>query len=346
MKNILVIESPFQLISGIQYCIKNNLTLVDVIFIETGVFENNKQVYSLFDKILEVYDSMSLHLYAIKRGANKVSFLINLFLYLYRVKNGKYSKLIVGDVRSPYTRLFIHNIEYHLLTLVDDGIALINSVTQVDDLNVQFKVFKKWRLKLFDKYLYPLLINPKVLVFTILPYKVLKEASKSLTLDSYEENSFIPLHLNQFKNEKSDSAGKYYDLVIIGGAIVETGMVSESLYINKISSAVKKLKKKKDLKILYVKHRRESDTKVNTISTSLDCEIECFDLPLELVFLQGHVVSSNIITFTSAALYSLYKMSIPSKYYFIQLNTEELSLQSALSVSRMTNLFSDFAEGI
>lgn len=349
MKSLIIIESPFQLLSAVQYCSEYNIKNAHCIFIETKEVENNLQVELLLNE-LKVYDFfdvfISFEFSIIKRGKTDFYFIANILRNVLNVRRLRLHTLVVGDIRSKYIRLYIHNVDYFKLTLVDDGVALINSIVQLDSISDHFILFKSNFLYFLNTIIYPLIGKKDVFIFSIIPVETLKLVSNTLAGDNYSENYFDGHFFTEYSNLKLTQSSDHYDLVIIGGAVVEASIIPESVYVDKLVSSVNKMDLGPGSKILYVRHRRELSEKVDNIKRSIDCDVYSFEIPIELVFLQNLITAKTIITVTSAALFTLHKMNVNSNYYYIYIEPDILSKDNRLSFQRLYGLFSTFAKEI
>lgn len=155
----------------------------------------------------------------------------------------------------------------------------------------------------------------------------------------YEKHAFSYLK-NKLKEKKQDT--KKGIIYFIGTALVENHLIEASRFDNVIKAVMKHYR---NYDIKYFPHRFENLTK---FKERYKLEIVNIDMPFELYLLQEEVLPERIISFYSAALYTVNSMMgdiikieayrIPSSYF--------LDVQYAEKVDKLYSFLSNSIEVI
>lgn len=142
--------------------------------------------------------------------------------------------------------------------------------------------------------------------------------------DSFHFDWFTFFDLNPYKGQKiykntfgrlqeitTTSKSKNENIIIfIGSNLSEDKIISEAYYLELIQKISKRYSNQH---IIYIPHRSEYESKLNTISLIGNIEIKQLDFPIELLPLYNQSIPTQIISFYSTALFTLGKIyGVPS----------------------------------
>lgn len=282
--NIFIVDSPFQLMCATEasnyFKSENNYLIIR----ETGEIRNQEQI----DKILQYFPWDNIITVKYDKYTQFFKFLILVVKFkFYRV-----DKLFIGEFRSDIMWIFINNLQLDSVFLLDDGSHTIdvqnNSFMNLDKINNNINKLKKNIVKLF------LLknIDRKVLdLFTIYDFEKKYYGQRIIK----NEFSFLQTRMLHQKRVEKDNI-----VYFIGSNMVENGMLDKEYFFS-IMKKIKNYYTTKNLKLMYIPHRREDHIKLK----NLDIELEYFNLPIELEFLVTGKKPVHIASFASTALYTL-----------------------------------------
>lgn len=343
MRHLIIFESPFQLITSLQFIEFTAARKVTIVFIETKNSKNSFQVEKLVALVLNKFHFIDYEYKVVRREGRRVKFAFNLLRCCFYLKQFKFDDILTGDVRSIYQRFIFQNTNFFRLVLVDDGIALINSIKVIDSFECYFK-HSGSKVERFLNLLLPSITIGNYFVFSILPFHELKSVSLSLVENNYKQNFFncslFPVMEDEHLNKSM------YDCIFIGGAIVQAGFIEENVYIELVCKLVERFFCGAYKKVLYLPHRRESLIQVSAIKNKLNCDVLHLESPVELEFMSKNIDGHSFVTFTSAALFTLNKIDPSKKFYYSKIEPSLLREDCHSSFFRMYSLFDSFSEEI
>lgn len=290
MQNIIIVDTPFELLCGIEFILEEKLYLDNAIYLiaVNNKSENNllqiRNLYKQHSKYFDNYEEVSIK-------SKTLVFRFYYYLYKYYIIQRKLNKLninylILGDYANCYFR-HIGNKTRSIKTIaLDDGFATLKTFNSFDFTNTSLtkkeKIKKIASLGSYDsKY-------KNVCLYTIFYDKINYQNRKKNALLNTQKKVLNSIHKNE--------------MFIIGTPVVEDGIVEESVYrffLKEIS------KKSNHDKIIYLPHRREDPNKLNSISAYNNIEIRWVNTLVELYILENLYLPSLIISFFSTSLINL-----------------------------------------
>ncbi|MCM0147564.1 hypothetical protein KCN56_03130 [Photobacterium galatheae] len=307
-KTLVIVESPFQLLSAYEYASRYNSSIYDIVIVETGSKNNTQQMQETL-AILggDFYQSVSI----IKRSC---FFIFSILFKAIKSSKMNYKKILIGDYRSNYIRIIESRVNANTVVL-DDGIALISSIHDIVEKNKS--LISDTMISKLLSVLIRDVTRKRYSVFSMIPKNILLRAH-STTVDSYVNNDFS--RIKELFSKKNDTRREHEvsKVCIIGSPLSDLNYLSEDVYI----AALEQFIRFHDCmgNVLYIPHRRENPSKLDRISNELQVEVKLLSNPIEISVLQGEIYAETYISITSAALYSLSKMLQDKNFYHVYLN--------------------------
>ena len=307
--SFLIVDSPFQLLCGVEYILVNNIKPVKLIIVNNRV-ENElqiNQINNIYLSYKELFISKDIYnidktglfsFYSFLSSYNKVARSIN----SYSVEN-----IIIGDYANCYFRHLANVLNSKRVVVLDDGFRTIKTVTSIVRNSLEPKEYVKKVLSLFS---YEPEYNSDVTLFTIF--------SDYVDFKNKEENSF--------SNIKDDlrNVPLVKELHFIGSPLVEDGIVDKDTYFRYLGNICDKYALD-GITIKYIPHRREDSKKILSLTEKHNLHVNNIDQTIELYELNNDSLPEYVLSFFSTALFNLKKI-LPSKVNirYIKLSSKEI----------------------
>ena len=294
--NLYIIESPFQLLCAIE---------------ARSYFKlENEKSFLLVKLTKNKKSNVQLKKIANKFSFNKVIFLpqiialtfsdmFMLFIFFYwKLFNKKFNYLFLGEIKNMVVRSAVNNLNHKNYFFLDDGIstfAIQNELMNNVDIN-----------KLSNDNI----IIGKLIFFIskLLLLKVKQDIRinwfSCFSLDKLSNQIIIKHQFNFLKSIKSSLICNKNIFHFIGSPISEDGKLSlqdELFHIKKVANYCFH----KGFSVEYCVHRRESEIKLNLISSINNIQLRLPTYPLEIDFLLKGISIFEIGSFFSTTLISL-----------------------------------------
>jgi len=280
--NLYIVHSPLQILSAIEakenFSLKNNvLVIVRNKFKKNNDLMNNILKYGTWDQILELnYDKNS-------KFRNNLK-LIN------RLKKHEYKYIFTGNIGNT-NEAIISNLKNEDIYLIDDGTSTLTYHKTKDHTKVKSKFsIRKMRYNLFFLKCAPV---ENVKYFTL------------FNIDSNKNEIIVKNKFNYLRNNFLNRVKKSTNKVFIIGQSIAKGYITEDLYIKYIKQIIQD---NKDEEIVYYPHRYEDTEKLSSTIKNKNFIVKKVDLPIELELLEQEYYPKKIISFFSAALFTLNKL--------------------------------------
>ena len=268
MKQLFIVESPFQLINAFEaiHTFKSDGQCLFVRF--SGNSSNDLQIRDTLTK-LEVKKIATIKELTINSSnRNPVDYLKLLYWKLYFLLNiGRFHKVFIGNYDSPFMRLVIG--ARSDVVLLDDGfksLQIQNSFTEDH--------YFDW-FSIFDL--------------------------KALSNQTISPNTYTYLH----KNLPERPLTVKREVLFIGSKMSEIGVLSEGAYMHLMGQIAKRFSQET---LIYIPHRGESETKLDKLSKIKNLRIKSLSYPVELLAIFDPISPKTIASFYSTALITLSKI--------------------------------------
>jgi hypothetical protein len=297
MRNIFIIQSPFQLLSAIEAA--NYFREDDNVLIVCYVPEDktNQQIRN----VLELYKYW-VELIEISSPSNFFLRGIKLLCLMKKLINSGFQtdRIFIGEYRSWYMVQFFHNINPKQCFLLDDGNITIELQKKYIPTNKLYGEFSlkvalwEWFLSLIldlnkNKYI---LIN----LFTCFDLK------------PFNPSQLVIRHSFEFARLLSKNKGMDHESIyFFGGNLCELGLLPIRREL-KLIEVVREYYQKMNVKMNYIPHRRESQEKIELIQNELKINVIRFIFPAEIEMLGRDVLPFGIASFYSTVLLTLPKI--------------------------------------
>lgn len=308
MKSIFLVKTPLQLLNAIEAKHHFKLNKENCILVVMGDRKNLPQMQALeresFEWGVVVFLNEVPLLFGNLFGLNTDSWLDRLWKSKFFSKSvfnvrrlNRISKAIseaeyifIGYARYIYMRHFVNVTPHKNVCLLDDGNATIQDASDRSDgetksnrksIKYDIKTSLKKKLLGVDNA-----ESESLLFFTM--YDVMAGPKDSVVKNEY---SYIR---SKLKNDEETN-----DVYFLGGPLPGANIISKESYIDHLTRVKKYFS---DKKIIYVAHRRESQSFLNELSEELDLEVVLFDYPVEYQFAMLGPRPKIMASFVSSAL--------------------------------------------
>lgn len=302
--NLFIVESPFQLLSAIEankYFENEENVLIIKYSPEKFAKNSNEQLillknYTNWENIYEIGNSSSY-------------FILNLKLLLF-IKNiqrdfSKIDKIFIGEYRSWYMRQYFNILNPRKCFSLDDGNITIELAKSYISTGKEYKfpkTFKSIIKNIINNFLLLLLFYrvPKnrinINLFTCF------DVSQFLQKDRFIEHSF------EYLKEKNKMKDCLQDTVYFFGAnLSELDLISEQEEM-KILKKISYYFNDKNIKLIYLPHRRELPKKLEFIKNNLGIELRYSKYPAEIEFILMNEKPQYLASIVSTALHTVSKI--------------------------------------
>jgi len=318
--NIFVVESPFQLLSAIEanYHFKEDANILIIRYAPENLNPiNNEQLRSLknnieWTEIVEVKDSKSYF----KANIKLLNILKKLHDSLDVVDN-----VFIGEYRSWYMRQFFNVLNPNKCFLLDDGSATI-----------------AMQKKYIPSGTYYNEKSMKSLVKNILNYSYLFFLTKQMPKKRIDINLFTCFELsphNKVQHIVKHNFGyikkrNTFKIILektvyfFGSDLSEIGLMKELDLIEELQK-VKLFFDAKNIEVVYIPHRRESEEKIEKIKNEFNFTIRYNQYPAEIEFTLIEEIPEYLASFYSTALYTVSSMIDFKEVMAFELPYEKIS---------------------
>ena len=314
MTNLFVVESPFQLLSAIEakeHFASEPSFLILKYASERTHANSNAQLRALkdnsqWDTIIEIKPIVST------RESN-----IHLLLLLRNIKKQKYhfKRIFIGEYRQWSHRLFFDILNPQECFILDDGsiiLELQSKYLPTGEYYTLSKGYKRIVEVLLQKIISGLFglhtrnSRRDIHLFTcfdLVPHSDWQQVIK---------HSFSYFKILGEKKDILDST-----IYFFGGNFSDLGLLKQDVEFELLKK-VFDYYKIQNKKLVYLPHRRESQSKVEQIRNHIGIEILYFSKPAEIEFILMDHLPSGVASFCSTALYTvsrIYKFQSVEAFY-------------------------------
>ena len=273
---LVLVESPFQLMSFYEYFYKHDLDVRDIFIVinhNSGISQKNSEI---LDSLLEFYDLTGFSFLRIDVPGSYRSVLRNrgvLSEVLDQLADFEFKQVLIGEFRSDLF-LVISNSQRSAKTIyLDDGNAIFRLPKIRKNKNVRY-----W-MKFFHAKINGLDTSYQKNVGYFSAFLSSNDISRE---DTLEKNSFT--YLRKRSTESGIESASVTTLLIIGSPFGAAGVMSEDVEESLTRNLINQIKRQHSEKtIVYVPHRRDSEEKIRKIENLGVCVDQ--DLtPIEIKF--------------------------------------------------------------
>ncbi|MDY0328456.1 MAG: polysialyltransferase family glycosyltransferase [Arcobacteraceae bacterium] len=267
MNGIFFIEAPFQLIGAIE-AIRTYKLKKYIIYIRLS--GNDKQLINL----VQIFFPNDTNIRYFKLQNKQYSFYdclivirTLLFILIYKYK---FEYIFLGNFESKFLNLFTYILPRNKIVLLDDGIKT-------------FSIQERFT----DKHNYNM--------FTIL-YKMHPLSNQIIRYNKFE-------YLKSLYDVDNKTFSKVKKILFLGSKLSEIEIIEEKVYLEIIKAIIDKFPL---YQIVYVPHREENIDKLNDLFlTHENLSLQIIDMPIEIYLLENRFSYYKILSFYSAALFSI-----------------------------------------
>ncbi|MFT6734268.1 MAG: hypothetical protein ACJAS9_002463 [Polaribacter sp.] len=268
-KNLLLVESPFQLLSAYEaikyFKLQNYLLLIRY----SGLKKNDQQI----DRLLQVLqiNPVNIESVFIKESCRGVSDFLKFIFYMFKyfIKRADFESIYIGSYRSRFFRNVLKQfLNEKKIILLDDGNQTIE---------VQKEFTSTENFDLFTMY----------------------------SLEAYQGQK---VYLNQFKALSKliviDKNSTEDNILFIGCGLSEAGIISSKKYIQLIEK-VAEYYGERGKTMVYLPHRNEQQLLINELVKINNLNLKTIDYPIEFIGLYDGMSFSKVSSFYSTALITM-----------------------------------------
>ncbi|MFX4235813.1 hypothetical protein ACOL3F_07695 [Aliarcobacter butzleri] len=304
--NLFIVESPFQLLSAVEVnnYFGNEKNILIIKYSPEKLAESNNQQLRLlknyinWENIYEIDNSLSY-------------FISNLKLLLFiktiqkELAKDNIDKIFIGEYRSWYMRQYFNILNPKKCFSLDDGNITIELAKSYIPTGKEYK-FPKTYKSIIKNIINNFLL---LLLFYRVPKKRIDidlftcfDVKQFLEKDRYIEHSFEYL---KEKNKMKDILEN--TVYFFGGNLSELDLISEQEEI-KLLKSIFYYFNNKNIKMVYLPHRRESSKKLEFIKNSFGIELRYSKYPAEIEFTLMKEIPQYLASIVSTALHTVSKI--------------------------------------
>jgi len=299
--NLFVVESPLQLLSAIEannyFKHQENILIIKYSSYRTHK-QNNDQMsllknYINWNKVYEIGSSFST-----KQSNLKLLYFIKKIKKTYTSIN----KIFIGEYRSWVEREYFNVLNPKQCFILDDGnitIELQNSFIPY----AKYYYFGSNYLKIFIDRL-----QHKIFTFLLFGLNKTRKDINIFTcfnVEAYSQDQVIIKHSFEYlKVENKQKEILQNTVYFFGGNLSELGLISQEQELNLFKKILKYFSNK-NIKMVYLPHRRESSQKLNYIRDILDIPLRYSTYPAEIEFAMMKELPQYLASFMSTALHTV-----------------------------------------
>lgn len=313
-----VVQSPLQLINCIEFAISSGSVIDDIDFF-IDVKENTALFWGdAFNELKLILGLKRIFLVTIPivnlRTAFEFRYLPSIFMHSNHLSF--YKIVCFGEFRSIFLRTLASKL-LNIVVFVDDGAASLGVSRIENSIKTSMLVF------IFKSFGFDFIIDRSLIFFSAFDLNLNARLGDKLINNDYSNVR------NLTKFNASD-----FKCIIIGQPLEEAKIVpSNSNYLVSILSFLSKEYGFEYTDFTYIPHRRDSEEKIQRIST-LGINIHEFGLPLELVF-----ASINVEVIASAYSSALFTgkaiLGNKSRFYAFDIRNELTSIKNLSVISNV-----------
>ena len=342
MNSVVIIESPFQLLSAVEA--KNAFSIEKLIVIVK--YTNNPKTNNQIDWILSKNSFYKIIKLPKFETITLNDFLLSFIIFGWKVKRKRFDYILVGEPRSVIMNCFILNLTSNKHYFLDDGSTTIAIQNQIINNN-------KYILTETNK---SFLISLRSILFKVIGIKCYFNISPNFftcfNLTPIKNQEIIQHKFDHILKTTTNKKERNDNLVyFIGSNLSEVDILSEKDELFLFSKIIKFYQKRK-LNIIYCCHRLESKDKLDKIK-SLDKTIEFYypEFPIELDFIIRGIHINSISSYYSTALYTstlIFKpiqsnlFKIPSEFINIRYRESVESIELNYTINSLIQLERDY----
>lgn len=324
MNNLFVVESPLQLLNAIEakHFFHDTSSILVVRYTKNGY--GNRQINNLLE--LTKWDKVLGFKYS-----GKADFLKSLFVIKKLRSNNNFTNIFLGDYRNHWMKLFIANLTYDNVYLLDDGagtLFLQKSLSpDIISRGKQASIIKK--LLLNSLSLKDYLKGDDILhLFTM------------FDLTSHQGQKVIKNRFDFLKSLIKDGIAWEEDKIFfLGSNLSEMKIVSQEFYVKFIGIIREHYK---NMEMVYIPHRGEDVSKLRDIKDKYKICIKKFDHIIEVAFVLENIKPLHIASFYSVALYTLRQIYPDTRIDAILLPDAELDFQYRQNIKTVYGYYKNY----
>lgn len=307
MRSLSIVSSPLQLINAIEAIqhFKTQDNSLVIVYYSNDSFQSVQQLKTL----ISFYPwSMVYEVGGEKKGSKFLEYLKLLFNF----KKQSYDYCFVGHF-GHFQMNSLANLHVQHIYCIDDGVATLFYHTTL--LNPSVVVKKKWSQKVkdirFKFFGFKVHMNKdRINYFTMFN---LKPLHKELII----KNDFKYIKKYQKLQQSIDPHLVYF----LGQPLVDVQFMNLEVYIEYIK-AIKKYFREKDMKIMYIPHRKETLLDELKVLEDDFFYIQPLSEGIELFLIKAYVIPAIVVSFVSTALFTLSKLFDSIMVQAIQIDTQ------------------------
>lgn len=324
MKNLFVVQSPFQLLSAIEAAnyFSQDQNILVVSYSPEEI--NNRQmdlVMSSFCQWENVFVTPPVR-YIFEIGLKQL-------WVLKQMCRAKYQpdRVFIGEYRSWQMFQYFYTLSPHEWFLLDDGNATLHVQKEFISKMCQYPVTNlKERFK-------------RAVLMTVLGLNTTKINVVNLftcfKLEPFSSEQKVLMHAFEYTKAKvRDRRVDLSKIFFFGSNLSGIGMLSERREIVLLKE-IADYYEHRGLTMVYVPHRRESAGKIDKIRKALNVEILLFNVPAEIQFANMEILPKGIAAFFSTVLFTLPKIVTLDSVDAFRLSSAELAEHYRLGTNQV-----------
>lgn len=266
MKDIFIVESPFQLLCANEAIIDYKSHDYMVIVRENSVSNNNKQLRSLC-KLLPINQNKINYVYYPTKGSS-IYDLRKVIVMWWRIFffSFKVDRFFVGSLTSGFINALSKLIWWRKKIALDDGNKTIEYIDEKSDISQFYTAFSEGKIN-----------KDRVII-----------------------NQFNWLR----RSINTQNSSGVLNVLFIGGGLYENGVLDQNSYIEEVEKIVG-LYAKEGREVHYYPHRVESESTLELIAQLNGVVIKKVDYPIELLGVYGSFNYELVVSFYSSALITM-----------------------------------------
>lgn len=263
-KSLILAESPLQLLNAYEAIKYFKLENYTLVVRFSQKKENDSQLATVLEKLSFEHG----HIIKLSISSGKRQFVDYLKLFFVKglsfFANYKYKTVYSGNYDSGFFRLIVGRFKCDDIFLLDDGNKSIRIQSE----------FNK------DRFFH---------LFTM------------FDLQPFSGQKVVKNNYSSIRGLDDSSTSVDSTVLFLGSGMSEIGIVTELYYLHLISS-ISSHYKSHGIKVIYVPHRAEKDSKLEQIQLNDNLEIVKLNYPIELFGIYGDVKPTLISSFCSTAI--------------------------------------------
>lgn len=298
--NLFIVESPFQLLSAVEannyYSNEENVLIIKYAP-EKSNSKNNEQLRLLkslinWSKIIEIENSSSFIVANLKL-VFQIKEIQKKFTYI--------DKIFIGEYRSWFMRQYFNILDPISCFALDDGNMTVELQKSYIPTGKYYEI-KTWK-SFVKRFFYKLIL----LFFKSKQVKNRLDINlfTCFDLNPYSKKQTLIKHSFEYLKKQNKSKEVLKNVVyFFGGNLSESGVISEENEIQELIE-VQKYYVERNIRLVYLPHRRESSKKLDYIANELNIELRYSTYPAEIEFITMDALPQYLASFMSTALYTV-----------------------------------------